>query len=202
MSSFMFPHHQMLGLNELASIDEIKTAFRRLAKTYHPDLNPDDAEAAKKFSDINQSYRVLLADFDCEQKKQQDSNVDLDLNEALNPFLKSSHDIDRKAALHSNTPVNGKDIPLECNISLSHAYNGTVLDINHPFEDDRITIRVPKGIKDGSKMKAKGRGVKGLFGGSNGDLVISVKVHSDNRFSIHNGYLKLEKEIPFTTGRV
>ena len=49
----------MLGINRNASADEIKSAFRKLSKKYHPDLNSDDPTAEDKFKEINEAYQVL-----------------------------------------------------------------------------------------------------------------------------------------------
>ena len=52
--------YQLLGLNQNASLDEIKSAYRLLARKYHPDLNPDDAQAHQSFIALNQAYQILI----------------------------------------------------------------------------------------------------------------------------------------------
>lgn len=52
-------YYDILGVDKTASADEIKSAYRKLAKKYHPDLNPNNAEAAEKFKDVNEAYEVL-----------------------------------------------------------------------------------------------------------------------------------------------
>ena len=52
-------YYEILGVNRDASDADIKSAFRKLAKQYHPDLHPNDKEAEKKFKDINEAYEVL-----------------------------------------------------------------------------------------------------------------------------------------------
>ena len=51
-------YYEVLGINRNASADEIKSAFRKLSKKYHPDLNPDDPTAEEKFKEINEAYQV------------------------------------------------------------------------------------------------------------------------------------------------
>ena len=62
-------YYEILGIPRNATNDEIKKSFRRLARLYHPDINPDDKTAEEKFKDINEAYDILLdetkrADFD------------------------------------------------------------------------------------------------------------------------------------------
>ena len=52
-------YYEVLGIEKNASDDEIKKAYRKLAKKYHPDLNPGDQEAEKRFKEINEAYEVL-----------------------------------------------------------------------------------------------------------------------------------------------
>ncbi|MBR4256454.1 MAG: DnaJ domain-containing protein, partial [Clostridia bacterium] len=52
-------YYEVLGISKSASDDEIKRAYRNLAKKYHPDMNPGDAEAEKKFKEVNEAYEVL-----------------------------------------------------------------------------------------------------------------------------------------------
>lgn len=52
-------YYQILGVSRDASIDEIKKVYRRLARQYHPDLNPGDKEAEEKFKDIGEAYHIL-----------------------------------------------------------------------------------------------------------------------------------------------
>ena len=52
-------YYEILGVNKNASDDEIKKAYRSLAKKYHPDLNPGNAEAAEKLKSVNEAYSVL-----------------------------------------------------------------------------------------------------------------------------------------------
>lgn len=52
-------YYEVIGVSKTASEDEIKKAYRKLAKQYHPDLNPNDKEAEAKFKEVNEAYEVL-----------------------------------------------------------------------------------------------------------------------------------------------
>src|ERR1700757_5151130 len=62
-------YYQLLGVSETASLDEIKKAFRRLAKQHHPDRNPNNPQAAERFKEINEAHDVLS---DAEKRKKYD----------------------------------------------------------------------------------------------------------------------------------
>ena len=66
----MKDYYEILNVSRDASQDEIKSAFRKLAKKYHPDLNPNDKEAERKFKEINEAYEVLG---DPEKRKRYDT---------------------------------------------------------------------------------------------------------------------------------
>ncbi len=92
----METHYSVLGLSKKASADEIKKAYRKLAKKYHPDLNPGNEEAEKKFKAVNDAYEILgdsekrkKYDFELENPKASKNNKNNSTNKSkakTNPF--------------------------------------------------------------------------------------------------------------------
>ena len=76
-------YYEVLGVSKTASDDEIKQAYRKLAKKYHPDLNPGDKEAEEKFKEANEAYEVL-SDADKRSKYDQFGHAAFDPNAGFN----------------------------------------------------------------------------------------------------------------------
>ena len=75
-------YYKILGVEKNASQEEIKSAYRKLAKQYHPDLHPGDNAAAEKFKEVNEAYSVLG---DAEKRKKYDRG-EMDVEGGFNPF--------------------------------------------------------------------------------------------------------------------
>ena len=65
-------YYEVLGVDKSASEDEIKRAYKKMARKYHPDLNPDNKEAEEKFKEVNEAYEVLS---DADKKARYDSTA-------------------------------------------------------------------------------------------------------------------------------
>lgn len=188
-------YYKILGVNRNANQEEIKKAYRKLAKKYHPDLNPNDKEAQEKFKDINEAYEVLS---DEEKRKRYDafgSNFNFNHGQHFDPsqfgfggFRNGKFTFTRGANKGFSDFFNmffgdhnfGKDIftrdtrqryEAQINITIEEGYKGTTkpLSIRIGNETKSLSIKVPRGILPGKKIK-----IQGEKAGINGDILIKV----------------------------
>lgn len=148
--------YDTLGITQTASKEEIKQAYRRLAKQYHPDMTGGDDT---KFKEINNAYTVL---FDERQR----SNYDMSLNfSTFNNF--NQHFTERNL-----------NIERTIKIKLEDSYFGSIVNVEI-YSNEKIDITIPRGIRDGQKIKIEGKGSKSKTSNNYGDLILTVKVESD-----------------------
>ncbi len=212
-------YYASLGLERGASDEDIKKAYRRLARKYHPDVSKE-AGAEEKFKEVAEAYQTLKdpdkraaydqlgrhaagQDFEPPPGWQQHysespfSGEDLDLGD----LFAHLHGGARRGARMS---MPGHDYEIAVPISIEEAYRGTQidLDLNMPEYDEqgrlrrvphKFTARIPKGATDGQRLRLPGKGGKGLNGGRDGDLYlnISLRPHALYRASGHDLYLDL-----------
>jgi curved DNA-binding protein len=198
-------YYKTLGVDKTASEQDIKKAYRRLAKQYHPDANPNDPSAEARFKEINEAYEVLGdadkrtkydrfgADF---QRYQQAggsgsgfygdpggfyTNVDMNDSGFGDLFESLFGGFGRGAGgARTRGPVRGRDVEHEVSISLREAYEGTTRYITKG--ERRIKVNIPAGADNGTKVRLAGEGEAGMGGGAAGDLYLVVKVQPDNKF--------------------
>lgn len=201
-------YYKVLGIDKSASGDEIKKAYRKLARKFHPDLNPNDKEAHKKFQQINEANEVLS---DPENRKKYDqygkdwkhgeefekareqqrrySNTHRSSSrgqtfsgefndEDFSDFFSSMFGESRSRG--RETKFRGQDYEAELHLDLRDAYTTHKQTLNVNGKSIRITI--PAGVENGQKIKLKGHGGPGINGGPNGDLYITFQIKDDPRF--------------------
>lgn len=191
------------------SQNQIKVAYRELAKKYHPDVNIGNKKAEERFKDINEAYRVLTdtkgkkrydrmwvarigsrkkmvatSQKEAKEQKEQDDTI---FSEFFNMFFGTSKD--GNADIQSKKPAKkGENIDTEINISLEEGFYGLNKKIVLKAVDGNskaFSIKIPAGIRNGEKIRLIGQGKEGLNGGKNGDLFIKINI-------IDNLKLKLE----------
>ena len=190
-------YYKILGLETShVSIDEIKLAYRNAAKKYHPDLNVGDNLAEEKIKDINEAYRTLSipsskrkydrvwnAHFSGERKAFDAKN---EKNRILNIFLGDVEKTDTVRQSKSKQ-IKGENVNTQINASIYEAFFGQEKKVALKDQEGKVktlSITIPKGIRDGEKIRLIGQGKKGENGGKNGDLFIKIKIDDDKKFKL------------------
>lgn len=180
------------------SIEEIKQAYRQAAKKYHPDLNIGDTLAEERIKDINEAYKTLSIPSSKRKydriwnskfaKGKKAFSSKEEKGAIFNIFLGNIDNIEKKDEINKKkNPVKGENIETEINVSIYEAFYGLDKQIalkNIEGKAKTLTIKIPKGIRDGEKIRLIGQGKLGKDGGKNGDLLIRVKVQDDNKFKL------------------
>jgi curved DNA-binding protein len=194
-------YYKILGISKTASDEDIKKAYRKLARKLHPDLNPNDKEANKKFQQINEANEVLS---DPEKRKKYDQYGEnwgnAEQFEQARQSGAGARQRSRPEDMFSDfgdgqysdffeqmfgsgarsTKFRGQDYQAELHLSLrdaakTHAQTITVNDKN-------IRITIPAGVEDGQVIRLKNHGAPGANGGPSGDLYITFRIEPDPVF--------------------
>jgi curved DNA-binding protein len=196
-------YYKILGLSKTASEEDIKKAYRKLARKLHPDLNPHDKEANKKFQQINEANEVLS---DPEKRKKYDQYGENWENaeqfekarqsgagsrerqrrrpeDAFSDFGEGQYSDFFEQMFGSgarSTKFRGQDYQAELHLSLRDAAKTHSQTITVNEKNIRITI--PAGVEDGQVIRLKDHGAPGANGGPNGDLYITFRIEPDPVF--------------------
>jgi len=188
-------YYKILGVEKSATEDDIKKAYRKLARKLHPDLNPNDKEANKKFQQVNEANEVLSdpvkrkkfdqygkdwqhADQFEQQRQQKSQNTGRqqysnDGDGDFSNFFESMFG-DNGGGRSRQTKFRGQDYNSELQISLLDALQTHKQTITIDGKSIRLTI--PAGIENGQVLKLKGHGGAGGNGGPAGDLLITFSI--------------------------
>ena len=200
-------YYKVLGVNKGANEKEIKKAYRKLARKYHPDLNPDNKDAEKKFKEINEANEVLshpenrkkydkygkdwMHGEEYEKARQQQSSQrqyqgqqgggQQGFSEGdFSDFFESMFGGARSSSRQSSAQFKGQDFNAELELNLKDVYEShkQVLTVNGA----KIRLTIPAGIENGQVIRIKGKGGKGASGGPNGDLLIKFSILNNTSF--------------------
>jgi DnaJ-class molecular chaperone len=166
--------YQTLELSRTASLDDIKRAFRRLAKASHPDLNPNDPAGARHFRELAAAYDILS---DEEKRRQYDRARE---DEAPYQTAEGQGAFDAGLDNYFNRGGAGRrergaDLHQSLRISFAEAALGTCKRL--VFEGFRaIDVLIPPGTADGNILRLKGQGVAGRLGRPTGDALVEITV--------------------------
>lgn len=214
-------YYKILGLTKTATAKDIKAAYRKLARKYHPDLNPKDKEAKKNFQQINEANEVLsdpekrkkfdqygtdwqhAEEFEKAKQNQQYSSgprgqrfsggqADGDFSEFFASMFGGSQGSGRGSR---QAKYRGEDYNSELQLELTDAYKTHKQTLTVNGRSIRITI--PAGIENGQTIKIPGHGGTGVNGGPNGDLYISFSISNHSIFKRlgNNLYASIELDL-------
>ncbi|HEY94223.1 MAG TPA: J domain-containing protein [Dehalococcoidia bacterium] len=244
-------YYKILGLNRDASEKDIKQAYRRLARQYHPDVNPGDKSAEARFKEVNEAYEVLS-----DKEKRQKYNTYGDQWQYADQFEKAGANQNIRWDFSSSDPQGfqfdqgdledlfggifsrsrtggfsrqarprrGRDIEHPVEVTLEEAYNGSNRILSMQSREacpscngtgfiqnavcsacmgsgttsgmKRIEVKIPAGVKDGSRVRISGKGEAGYGGGKTGDLYLVVSVKPHKQFQRTGDNLKTEVDVP------
>lgn len=208
----MKDYYQVLGVSRGATDQEIKQAYRKLARTYHPDINPGDKQAELRFKEINEAYEILS---DKEKREKYDRfGSDWKRYEQGGPGADFAGNADFADIFETlfgasrggrpgggfNARMDGQDIEQQVDISIEEAFAGTqrTLQFSNPNGTPRtITVKIPAGADSGTRVRVLGEGAPGLNGGAKGDLFLVVRVAPSGRFERKGDdlYLKIDTSL-------
>jgi len=221
-------YYKALGVDKNASGDAIKKAYRKLALKYHPDKNPGDTVAEENFKKISEAYAVLsdpekrrqYDSFGSQEAfsrnfSQEDIFRGFDLNEILRGLggfggqRRASYSNEdffsqlfgQQQQYNRPVPRKGRDLEYNLSIRLEEAYSGAEKRISLKMDDgglNTITMKIPKGIATGRKLRLAGKGLPGMNGGPPGDLFINITVAPHPVFTRDGDDLYLQKQISFS----
>ena len=196
-------YYKVMGVGREADAKEIKLAYRRLARKYHPDISKEP-NAEEKFKELGEAYEVLKdpekrkvydqygKDWEMGQKAQSSSRGsvwdDAQTNYQYSPdFFESLFG----AAPHfSQQHQPGADFQGNINISLEEAYKGAVKEIHLPATkhtqggQQTLKVKIPVGVKSGQKIRLTGQGGLGMRGAPSGDLYLTIQVDKHPLFDV------------------
>lgn len=195
-------YYKIMGLANNASEKDIKIAYRKLARKYHPDISKEpDAEA--RFKEMGEAYEVLKDPSKRAQYDQELKNRDFLKNnpygasqrEHAQHYDNSHFDSDLFESLfgharHHQQPTAGHNYQGKIHITLEESFTGAVKQLQVPVDKGKETsmqtlnVKIPAGIKSGQQIRLAGQGAQGLNGGPRGDIYLTITVEKHPLFDV------------------
>ena len=212
-------YYATLGVSKTASGKEIKKAFRKLAREFHPDNNPADAAAEARFKEVNEAYDTLSDD---DQRKEYDHAREMGYfvgdPGGHQQYVRVEDIFGGRAAAggggfqdllgglgdlfgqgggrqYQPRPTAGRNLQADLSLTFHEALSGATKTV--PVDGRRVKVKVPMGISDGTKVRVAGKGEPGSAGGPTGDLFVRVHVAEHPIFE-RAGKRDLKMDVPVT----
>ena len=222
-------YYNVLGVGRDATQEDIKAAYRKLARKWHPDVNAGDAAAEKRFKEINEAHEVLgnpdtRRKYDAlgadwrriEQAQAAGGNPlgndpfgfggfqggfrTVSSERGFSDFFEQFFGAARGARPAARR-THGRDVEHTLELSLEHAYHGTTrrLSINRGGRRRSVDVRIPAGVTDGACVRVAGEGEPGADGAAAGNLLLRIRIAPHPRFTLRGRDLHLKVAVPVTT---
>jgi DnaJ-class molecular chaperone len=211
--------YAILGVKREATQDEIRSAYRGLAKKLHPDLNPGDKQAEEKFKQVAAAYD-LLGDPD---KRARFERGEIDASGAERPrerYYRDFHAADAKDHAYSTAGgfadfmenedilaeilgrgegrarfrIRGQDVHYRLPVDFIEAVNGATKRITMP-DGATLDVAIPAGTRDGQILRLRGKGGPGVGGAAAGDALVEIEVRPHKLFTRKDDDIHLELPI-------
>jgi len=215
--------YKILGVAKDVSDAELKKVYRKLARKYHPDSNPDDAKAEAKFKEISEAFSVIG---DKEQRKEYDAVRAMGggarfTGGAGGPgagagfpggfqgaggaggagfedvFANLFGGGGARGGFGGFGPQRGADLTMNTTVDFIDSIHGATLRLRINDSGEPTSVKVPAGIQDGQKIKLRGKGQASPNGGEPGDLLITVKVKPHPVFVRDGNNLRVNVPVTF-----
>lgn len=198
-------YYKVLGVDKNATQEDIKKSYRRLARKYHPDLNPNDKNAKANFQQINEANEVLsdpekrkkfdqygqdwqhAGQFEKEQQSQKQSTASYgrgytgkEFDGDFSDFFESLFGKATRSGANRQMKFRGQDYSTELHLNITDAFKTHKQTLTVNGKNIRITI--PAGIENGQTIKIAGHGGQGINGGPNGDLYIAFSISNHPKY--------------------
>jgi curved DNA-binding protein len=217
-------YYRILGVAKGASEKEVKAAYRKLARKHHPDVNPGNKEAEARFKEINEAYEVLG---DKEKRKRYDElganwnafsrggqqgqpwpegrvRVDFEdlggaggFSDFFRAFFGGGGGFGGfeggEEVFHPATDAEG-----DVELTLAEVFRGTTREVAVGGARRRVEVKIPPGVREGSRVRVAGEGGKGA-GGRRGDLYLRVRIAPDPTFERKGDDLLTTVRVPLTS---
>lgn len=213
-------YYKILGIDKNATEAEVKKAFRKQARKYHPDLNPNNKEAEQKFKEVNEANEVLShpenrkkydqygedwkhsEEFEKSRQQQQSRRGSqqggfegFSGGGDYSDFFESMFGGRASGGRSQTRQSKGGDFNAELQLDLKDVYTTQKRELT--INGKKIRLTIPAGVENGQIIKISGLGADGLNGGPKGDLYITFTIQNNTKFKLekHNLYSTVDLDL-------